>query len=165
MINNRVRRFLLPECNRFFFLRLLTVALATVLLFTQVLIPLKIQGQSMEPTYLDGSFNLCWRGRYLFSAPQRGDVVAIRFAGRQVMLLKRVVALAGDTVAFRDGVLVVNGQPVAEPYVRMRSNWNLESRSVEPGKVYVVGDNRSVPIERHHFGQVEQERIMGGVVW
>jgi signal peptidase I len=165
MINNRVRRFLLPECNRFFFLRLLTIALATVLLFTQVLIPLKIQGQSMEPTYRDGSFNLCWRGRYLFSAPQRGDVVAIRFAGRQVMLLKRVVALAGDTVAFRDGVLVVNGQPVAEPYVRMRSNWNLESRPVESGKVYVVGDNRSVPIERHHFGQVEQERIMGGVIW
>ncbi|WP_448873723.1 signal peptidase I [Desulfobulbus propionicus] len=164
MPKNLLHRFLLPELNRFFLLRVLALILATVLIFTQVLLPLRIEGQSMEPTYTNG-FNFCWRGRYLFASPQRGDVVVIRFAGHRVLLLKRIVALAGDTVAFAHGVLLVNGRPVNEPYVRFRADWNLEPRTVEPGKVYVVGDNRGVPMNRHHFGQVEQQRIVGGLLW
>ena len=164
MSQDLLRRLLAPELNRFFLLRILVLILATALLFTQVLIPLRIEGQSMEPTYTNG-FNLCWRGRYLFASPQRGDVVAIRFAGNRVLLLKRIVALAGDTVAFAHGRLVVNGQQVDEPYVRFRSDWNLEPRTVEPGKVYVVGDNRGVPMHRHHFGQVDEQRIVGGLLW
>ncbi len=146
-------------------LRLLAVALSAYLLFGHLLIPLRIQGQSMEPTYMDGGFNFCWRLHYLFSQPQRGDVIAIRFAGRRIMLLKRIVALAGETVEFRNGVLFVNHKKVNEPYVRYPSAWNLQPRQVAPGNVYVIGDNRSVPIDRHHFGQVAEKRIVGGVVW
>ncbi len=164
MHKNLLHSFLVPELNRFFLLRILVLILATVLIFTQVLIPLRIEGQSMEPTYSNG-FNLCWRGRYLFASPQRGDVVAIRFAGNRVLLLKRIVALAGDTVAFNNGMLLVNGEKVQEPYVQYRADWNLEPRTVEPGKVYVVGDNRGVPMNRHHFGQVEEQRIVGGLLW
>jgi len=160
-----LRRFLLPDLNGRFVLRLLLVAVVAVVVCTQVFVPLRIEGRSMEPTYDDGGFNFCWRGRYLFSAPERGDVVVIRFAGRQVMLLKRVIGLAGDTVEFRNGALFVNSAWVKEPYVRTPSDWNLAPRKVEPAKVYVVGDNRTVHMNRHHFGQVEQERIMGGVLW
>jgi signal peptidase I len=145
-------------------IRIVVIAGCAWLLFSFVLIPLKIRGQSMEPTYHDGGFTFCWRQRFLFSPVKRGDVVAIRFAGRHVMLLKRVVALAGDTVGFRNGILYVNGSRVDEPYIRFRSNWNLPPRTVEPGRVYVVGDNRGVPMQRHHFGQVDAQRIMGGVL-
>ncbi|WP_028319179.1 signal peptidase I [Desulfobulbus elongatus] len=160
-----LRRFLFPELNRRFLLRLLLVALAATAVFTQVLIPLRIEGKSMEPTYRDGGFAFCWRGRYLFAEPGRGDVVAIRFAGQRVMLLKRIVGLAGDTVEFRNGALFVNNAMVREPYIRSPSDWNLAPRRVEPGKVYVVGDNRAVPLERHQMGQVERARIAGGVLW
>jgi signal peptidase I len=160
-----LRRFLLPDLNGRFVLRLLLVTVTAVIVFTLALVPLRIEGRSMEPTYGDGGFNFCWRGRYLFSEPERGDVVVIRFAGRRVMLLKRIIGLAGDTVEFRNGELFVNGSKVEEPYVRTPSDWNLAPRRVGPGKVYVVGDNRAVPMDRHHFGQVEQERIVGGVVW
>lgn len=165
MATSRLRRFLLPDLHRKFIFRLLLVALTAVVVFTRFLIPLRIEGKSMEPTYDDGGFNFCWRGRYLFSAPERGDVVVIRFAGQRVMLLKRIIGLAGDTVEFRNGALFVNGVWVKEPYVRSPSDWNLAPRTVEPGKVYVVGDNRTVALDRHHLGQVEQERILGGVVW
>lgn len=165
MAGSKLRRFFLPEWNRRFVLRLLLVALAAAVVFTQVLLPLRIEGRSMEPTYDNGSFVFCWRGRYLFSEPERGDVVVIRFAGRRVTLLKRVVGLAGDTVEFRNGALFVNDTWVKEPYVRMPSDWNMAARKVEPGKLYVVGDNRSVVMDRHSFGQVERERIIGGVLW
>lgn len=165
MAMEQLRRFFLPRMNRRFFIRLLLVACAAALVFTQVLIPLRIDGRSMEPTYRDGGFTFCWRQRFLFVEPGHGDVVAIRFVGRRVMLLKRVVALAGETVEFRHGLLLVNGRPVDEPYVAGPSDWELKARRVEPGKVYVVGDNRGVPMAGHRFGQVAKNRIVGGTLW
>ena len=92
-------------------------------------------------------------------------MVAVRFAGSQVMLLKRVVASEGEHVEFRDGRLFVDGLEVVESYVRFPCNWNLPSRRVEKDCVYVVGDNRSMPIENHYFGQTSKIRVMGGPLW
>lgn len=161
----RWKAFFLPAMTRAFVLRLLTVAVGAVLLFGFVLIPFRIQGHSMDPTYRDGGFNFCNKLRYVFRPPQHQDVVVIRLAGEEIMLLKRVVALAGETVAFQDGSLVVNGQAVAEPYVRDPRPWSLASRRVAPGNVYVVGDNRRVPMEVHLFGQTPLERVAGGPLW
>ncbi len=117
----------------------------------------------MEPTYTDGSFAFCWRPNYLFSKIERLDIVTVRFSGRSVMLLKRVIALPGDTLEFREGLLYLNGKQIDEPYVQHRSLWNLAPRTIAPGHVYVVGDNRATAMSRHVFGQVTVERIVGGV--
>lgn len=79
------------------------------------------------------------------------------------MLLKRIVALAGETVEFRGGLLYVDGNLIEEPYVRNRSGWELPPRIVTPGHIYVVGDNRGTAINRHRFGEVNVNRIVGGV--
>jgi signal peptidase I len=118
----------------------------------------------MEPTCRDHSFAFCWRPKYVFSRPRRFDVVTVRYAGRRVMLLKRIVALAGETVEFRKGILLVDGKPLEEPYVHYRAVWNLPPRVVAPGNVYIVGDNRGGSIDRHRFGQTAVSRIVGGVV-
>ncbi len=97
--------------------RIVIISFITWIFFSYVLIPLRIQGKSMEPTYHDGGFSFCWRQRFLLSQPNRGDVVAIRLAGRKVMLLKSVVALSGETVEFRNGRFLVNGRQVNELYV------------------------------------------------
>ncbi len=148
-----------------FLIRVFMVSLFAYFFFGYLCIPFKIQGISMEPTYSNGGVNFCWRLRYLFSEPKRHDVVAVRFAGSKIMLLKRVVAREGEHVEFRDGRLLVDGREIEEPYVRYQGNWNLPSRRVERGCLYVVGDNRSMPIEHHHFGQASMIRIMGGPLW
>ena len=61
----------------------------------------------MEPTYMNGDFNFCFKLRYIFSKPERHDVVAIRLAGEKVILLKRVVALEGEVVEIQKGNLFV----------------------------------------------------------
>jgi len=119
----------------------------------------------MEPTYHNGRVNFCWRLRYLFSEPKRHDVVAVRFAGSKVMLLKRVVALEGERIEFRDGKLFVDGREIEEPYVLYPCDWNLSPRQVEKDRVYIVGDNRSMPIEDHHFGQASKGRVVGVPLW
>ena len=119
----------------------------------------------MEPTYHDGGMNFCWRLPYFFSEPKKHDVVVVRFAGSKVMLLKRVVALEDEQVEFRDGKLYVDGKGMDEPYVRFPCDWNLPSRRVGKDCVYVIGDNRSMSIESHHFGQTSKSRMMGVPLW
>ena len=81
------------------------------------------------------------------------------------MLLKRVVAIEGEQVEFREGRLLVGGKELEEPYVRYPCRWNLSPRRVEKDCVYVVGDNRNMPIENHHFGQTLKSRIIGVPLW
>ncbi len=164
-ISPGVKQFFLPAFNKRYLFRILLLALNCYLIFTYLLIPLRIQGQSMEPTYTDNSFAFCWSLQYLLSPPERLDVVTIRYSGRKVMLLKRIIALPGETVAFKNGLLFVNGKLQAEPYVHYHSNWDLPTRTVKPGHVYVVGDNRGTEMSLHHFGQVKIERIVGGVLF
>lgn len=87
----------------------------------------------------------------------------LRLAGPRVMLLKRVVAVAGDSVAFSSGVLLVNGR---EPNAFWASLtpcvWELPERKVSPGHIYVVGDNRSMGIDEHEFGEIAAARVVGG---
>lgn len=163
--HRRIRRFFFPSLTPRFLIRVCFVAVFAYLFFGHVLLPIRIQGTSMEPTYRNGGVNFCWKLRYLFSKPERHDVVAVRFAGNRVMLLKRVVALEEEQVEFRDGKLFVNGEEVPEPYVVFPCNWNLPPRRVEKGSVYVVGDNRSMPLEHHYFGQTTLKRVIGVPLW
>lgn len=159
-----LQKFFFPAFTKRFLLRIFLLVCITWFIFSFLLIPLRIEGHSMVPTYRDGSFALCWRLQYLFSPPKRGDVVTVRFAGKKVMLLKRIVGLAGDTVSFRNGQLYINNNLVSEPYVVNNSKWQLAERVVKPGYVYVVGDNRGTSMQRHKFGQVKSKRIIGGVI-
>ena len=161
----KIRRFFFPSLTPKYLIRVLAVAFFAYLLFGQVCIPIVIKGSSMEPTYQNGNFNFCWRGHYLFSGPKRHEVVLIRFAGNKAMLLKRVVALEGERVEFRHGRLFVDEKEVDEPYIRYPCVWELPPRQVEKGYVYVVGDNRDMPMEDHLFGQASMKRMVGVPLW
>ncbi len=133
--------------------------------FRYVLLPVRVQGLSMWPTYPDGQWNLANRLAYWRSSPRRGDVVCVRLAaGQRVVLLKRVVGLPGETVGFRNGRLWVNGRPLVEPYVQTPCDWNVPERTLGPDEYYLVGDNRSMPAEDHVHGVAERWRIIGKVV-
>ncbi len=164
-MNEKVRAFFFPKLTLHFFIRAGSVALFAYLFFSFVLTPFMIRGKSMENTYHDGGFNFVFKERYLFSAPKRGDVVLVRMAGDEVMLLKRVVALSGEEVSFKNGVLFINGKALSEPYVKGPCDWNLPPRRVDKGNVYLIGDNRNMPMQYHDFGQVSVRSIVGGPLW
>jgi len=160
-VQKRFKSFLLPGLTGRYLARVAAVALLAWSFFSFVCIPIHIEGGSMEPGYGDGGWNFIWRPAYLFSGPERGDVVAVRFSGRSVMLLKRVVALEGEEVEFRRGELFVDGSRVEEPYLSYRGSWDLSPRKVEKGNIYLVGDNRAMSMKNHTFGQTSIDRIVG----
>lgn len=142
------------------------IVLVAIIFLTRqfALLPIRIVGPSMLPTYQDRGVNLVNLLAYRFEEPQRGDVVAIRYAGKSIMLMKRVIGLPGETVAFREGRAIIDGKPLDEPYVKLPCDWELAPVQVPPGKIFVVGDNRSMPAELHAFGATERKRIVGKIL-
>ena len=162
---NRLRRILIGSSPKRTAVRAVVLAAFTLIVFRFVFLPVRLRGTSMEPTYADGSVNLVSLLRYRLRFPRKGDVVAIRMAGTQVMLFKRVVALPGQKVAFRAGRLVVDGKEVQEQYIVRPCDWDREEVEVGPDEFYVVGDNRSMPVDLHSHGRVRRNRIVGGPVF
>lgn len=158
-----LRRFLLPQLNRRFVIRLLVIAGASILLFL-IFRPCFIVGSSMEPAYSDRQVILNFTLRYTFGPPDRGDVVAVSYFGNR-FLLKRVIGVAGDIVEFRSGRLFINGKVQDEPYVKFPCDWNISPVTVKSGCCYIVGDNRDQPYFEHKQGQVDIGRIAGGPLW
>lgn len=146
-------------------MRVLALASVAFITFNWVLIPIRTEGPSMDPTYRSGSFNLVNRLSYAFGEPSRGDVVAIRLAGPSVVLVKRIVGLPGERVRIDEGVLHVNGAPLDEPYVRQRRAWNVPEVTLGPDEYFAVGDNRGMSARAHSFGAVKRVRIRGRVLF
>lgn len=164
MSDNRpaILRFLFPRLTWPFFLRLAIIAAAAWFFFSQICLPARVNGDSMLPTYKTGDFLFCWTPAYHNTLPERGDVVMISYSGQQVMLLKRVVALPGDTVEFHNGKLLLNGGPADEPWTDSAAcDWNQPPLTVAENCVYAVGDNRSMPIAEHLHGQVDLADLVG----
>ena len=157
-----LRDWLLPRPTPRFLLRAALLAAAVAILCSTVLLPVRLEGRSMEPAYTAPGFTFV---RAWSRDPARGDVVALRWEGRRKMLLKRVLAFEGETVAFSNGVCLVDGAPLDEPYVAFNAGWNLPPRTVEPGCLYVMGDNRGVPPETHVGGQIARRRVVGKPLW
>ena len=78
-----------------------------------------------------------------------------------IVLLKRIIGLPGETVAFVNGHVLINGEILDEPYEKSRYNWNSTPVTLGPNEYYVVGDNRSMPSEDHVHGVYERNQIVG----
>ena len=161
-ISKWLKRILFGKSPKHTFIRGSILAISCFITFKFVLLPVKIEGKSMEPTYRNGGFNFVNTLRYYFHEPHRGDIVGIKMAGKKVMLLKRVVGLPGERLSFKDGVLIINGEPILEEYIKESCDWNMAEVEVGSDEFFVVGDNRMMPIEFHVYGRVSRSKIVGG---
>src|SRR5689334_11027740 len=95
-------------------IRIVVIVIVSFVVFKLILIPIRVDGPSMLPTYHTGQVNFVNRLVYLFREPRRGDVVGIRLSGRHIMYMKRIIGLPGETVEFRDGRVYINGKLLDE---------------------------------------------------
>ena len=142
---------------------LLLVA-AAVLLVSGVL-PLqaiRIPTDSMTPTISPGDHLLL--DKRDAARVTVGDVVVVRDPLGDGLIVKRVVALGGDTIGFEDGILVRNGLPVTEPYTTdFLDGVYYGPDVVPPGALYLLGDNRYDSEDSRDFGPVAVDTVVGRV--
>jgi signal peptidase I len=155
LIGRKPKRTLVRSC----------ILVVTCVLISQfVLLPIRVEGASMLPTYNENGINFINRLAYAWADPKRGDVVGIRLAGPHVMYMKRIVGLPGETVAFHQGRVIIDGVVLYEPYVKRPCDWERAAVTLGPNEYFFVGDNRSMPQVDHTFGRGQRERIIGKIL-
>ena len=146
--------------------RLVVLVVTSFVLFKVVLAPIHVTGISMQPTYQDGQINFVNRFAYLSRSPSRGDVVGIKAADQlQILYLKRVIGLPGETVAIRSGTVFADGKAVDEPYLKNPKPWRIEPTRLQMDEYVVIGDNRTMDQENHTFGKIRRSEIVGRILW
>ncbi|MDE2901000.1 MAG: signal peptidase I [Chloroflexota bacterium] len=143
----------------------------------------RVQGDSMDPTLVNQQHLLVSKvayaaspfqtnsgsgeadaanNPYVFNPPQRGDIVVFHLADRtSADLVKRVVALPGETVEMRDGRVYVDGEMMDEPYLTGFDDSNVATEVVPEGHYYVLGDNRAVSFDSRSLGPISRSQIIG----
>jgi signal peptidase I len=111
-----------------------------------VLQPFVVPTGSMETTIMTGDRVLSEKISYYFEDPQTGDIVVFDDPqGRHPQLIKRVIATEGQTVDIADGVVLVDGEALSEPYldgVTTEPGSEPLPITIAEGQVWLMGDNR-----------------------
>jgi signal peptidase I len=122
----------------------------------------RVYGSSMEPNLYTDQRLVVEKVSYRLHEPRRGDVVVLRMPERgPELLIKRVIALPGETIEVRDGQVYIDDKVLEEPYVSQRTSGRSTSVTVPEGHVFVMGDNRGASNDSRSFGPVSLERIVG----
>ena len=129
----------------------------------------RIPSLSMQPAIQQNDAFVVSAWPYRSADPMPGDVVVFQYPlDRSVVFAKRVIAGAGSTVEIVDGVTIVNGKPVEEPYVDPRNNLKEYSRRMPLVRVpadafFVLGDNRDNSDDSRSWGVVPRSHLVGRI--
>lgn len=160
---------------------------------------------SMEGTLLVGDFLVLNKSAYGatvpgidvklpgYDIPTRGDIIVFRGHHEDIDLVKRLVGMPGDTLAMRNGQLLLNGVPIDEPYAVHTDprgdgghpwmDWQAEhlpdpaERSayyptrdnwgpivVPAERYFVLGDNRDESLDSRYWGFIQPHQVKGRAV-
>lgn len=150
---------------------LLVIAASLILLFFSFVARITVvEGGSMENTLLGGDKLIV---SDLFYTPKCGDIVIIqspKVNGGEA-IVKRVIAVEGDTVAIHEDGVYVNGEKLNETDGSL--GYTIAAYGYQPkapqvvgkGKIFVLGDHRSVSLDSRSFGQVDESAVIGKVLF
>ena len=148
----------------------LAIAVAVGLLVkTFVATPYVVPTGSMRDTIVEGDTLLGERVSLYFGDPEAGDIVTFDSPLDGETLIKRVIAVGGQTVDLVDGSVYVDGERLDEPYTEGKPSYSLSDLpgsvgieypyEVPEGCVWVMGDNRTDSKDSRYFGAVSVDDV------
>ncbi len=154
--------------------RLVAIAL-TLAFFIRFFIaePRFIPSPSMVPTLAVGDRLLVEKVSYRLHLPHAGDITVFEpppqlqeygYLASQAFI-KRVIGLPGQTVQVSQGQVIVNGQPLSEPYILAAPDYEMPPVTVPFGSLFVMGDNRNDSNDSHVWGFLPIQNVIGRAVF
>ena len=138
---------------------------------TFVFQPYEIPSGSMEDTIMTGDMVFSEKVSYYLHDPEPSDIVTFQdpeIPGR--VLIKRCIAVGGQTVDLVDGRVVVDGVVLDEPYTNGLPSEPLKTApgvditypyTVPKGQLWVMGDNRTNSNDSRYFGAIDESTVTG----
>lgn len=134
--------------------------------------PYRIPTVSMAPTLLTGDFLLSNKIYYCSKEPKRGEIIVLKYPqAEEIITIKRIIGLPGDTLQIRNKEVFINGNRLNEPYVVHNDSRifpkgsdprdNFGSFIVPPNHYFVMGDNRDNSLDSRYWGTIERTKIEG----
>ena len=144
------------------FLQPIAVAIVLAVAVRSMVRIYAIPSASMLPTLQIGDHIVVLRE----GGPERGDVVVFHAPGApDELMVKRVVAIAGDLVGSANGRLTVGGHTLAEPYLAEAAASGSIAPQIVPANCYfVLGDNRGNSSDSRQWGVLPRELVVGRAV-
>lgn len=133
--------------------------------------PRVIISESMWPTLHYGDRLLMEKVSYRLHPPGSGDIVvfeplaeAAQGGARRVDAhIKRVIGLPGQVVRVHEGRVLIDGQPLQEPYVAEVPDYEWGPTRVPEDMLFVLGDNRNASADSHVWGFLPRRNVLGRV--
>ncbi|WP_152392443.1 signal peptidase I [Paenibacillus guangzhouensis] len=157
------------------------IAIAVVLVVVIrwfVFAPFMVDGPSMQPNFHTGERVIVNKFLYDFRAPKPGEVVVFHVPQEKRDYIKRVIAVAGDTVKVQGDEVYVNGKKINEPYIqgvldeyhakgeqynnlRDFPNAEVTEEKVPEGHIFAMGDNRRNSTDSRMIGYIDLKEVVG----
>ncbi len=158
--------------------KIVVISLAIIIPVRYFLIqPFYVQGSSMEPNFKNSEYLIIDEISYNFNDPRRGDVVVFEYPQNpREYFIKRIVALPGERIEFRDGDIYIYNN-IYEHGVRLVEDYLSEDLETFHGskdneiiklgqeEYYVLGDKRNSSRDSRTFGPIEEDEIIGKVLF
>ncbi|MBO5516503.1 MAG: signal peptidase I [Firmicutes bacterium] len=150
------------------------IAVVVAFLVLQFIKPTIVQEHSMENTLIANDYLFISKQSYrLFGDPQRGDIIVFHSSlttsdGSEKLLVKRIIAIPGDTISITGGVVYINGEAQDEPYTKDGyTNTEMDEVYVPEGKLFCMGDNRQNSRDSRDsaIGLVNEGDVLGKAVF
>lgn len=141
---------------------------------TTIISPVKVNGSSMETTFHDGQILFVSRINklenndivvfYLEDEDLEGLSNSVKNRLTDILLIKRVIAIPGDTITVNNGRIRVNGELIEGSAYQSDFTSELVDGKVPENYIFVLGDNRDNSTDSRVFGLVPLDNVIGYVV-
>lgn len=140
------------------------IIIVVILIRTFIITPVRVNGPSMNPNLHNGDILLLEKYSQEY---KRFDIVVLKY--NKEKLVKRIIGLPGEKVAYIDSKLYIDGKIVEEPFVTEETeNFSLRKLGIDvipEGYYFVVGDNRDDSLDSRYIGLIPKEDIDGKVIF
>lgn len=145
------------------------IAVVVGIIIVQFIRPTIVKEHSMEGTLHENDYIFLSLQAYRFGKPESGDIIVFHSdlktaAGKEKLLVKRIIGLPGDTISISDGAVYRNGVALDEPYtLEGHTDGQMEEVTVPEDCLFVMGDNRQNSIDSRdpNVGCVSMDQVMG----
>lgn len=152
-MNDKIKRILKEA------LPYIIIIIVVLLIKRYVVTPIQVNGDSMDPTLKNGDFMILNKLSMKLDTIHRFDIVVIDKDDSYI--IKRVIALPGETVKYENNKLYIDGYQIEESFLPDGKETNDFEEKIPDNCYFVMGDNRQISLDSRQLGCFDISKIKG----